>query len=527
MNEKFLTYKNKTIEYWQQRTKQQKLAFIGILSFLIILMVLAILFSTRSTYTPLYSNLTVQETGQIKETLDARGISSQVSDDGTTIKVPEELVDTLKVELAAEGIPQSGSIDYSFVEDRMGFGMTDSEFSVMERAAMQTELANLIRGIDGVNQANVMITLPEESTWVSDQPGEASASIVLHTAGGYQPDQQQVRSLYHLVSKSVPSLPVDNIVIMNQMFEHFYYEDHQTDSTLSAFDQQRSIQREIEQDIQRELQQMLGTMMGQDKVLVSVTTDIDFTQENREESLVEPVDEENMEGIAVSVERITETYEGNGAPDGGIVGADEEDIPAFPAEAGAGEGEYERIEDRINNEVNRIHREIVESPYKVRDIGVQVMVEPPDPEDPATLPADRINDIQEILGTIVRTSIDQEYTADLTEADIEDKIFVSSHPFIGKVEMEPEQGAGIPVWLYIAGGVLIAVIILLIILLLRSRRQVIEEEELMETTISSEYEDLPEPEETEEEAKRKQLERMAKERPEEFSKLLRTWLSDD
>ena len=36
--------------------------------------------------------------------------------------------------------------------------------------------------------------------------------------------------------------------------------------------------------------------MGHDKVVVSVTADIDFTQENREENLVTPVDEENMAG---------------------------------------------------------------------------------------------------------------------------------------------------------------------------------------------------------------------------------------
>lgn len=52
--------------------------------------------------------------------------------------------------------------------------------------------------------------------------------------------------------------------------------------------------------------------MGQEKVAVSVTTDIDFTEEKRKEDLVEPVDKENMQGIAVSAEKIAETYSGNG-----------------------------------------------------------------------------------------------------------------------------------------------------------------------------------------------------------------------
>ena len=62
----------------------------------------------------------------------------------------------------------------------------------------------------------------------------------------------------------------------------------------------------VERDLQRQVQNMLGTLMGQDKVMVSVTTDIDFKKENREENLVTPVDEENMEGIAISAQRITD-----------------------------------------------------------------------------------------------------------------------------------------------------------------------------------------------------------------------------
>ena len=39
--------------------------------------------------------------------------------------------------------------------------MTENEFNVLKLDAMQTELANLIKSIEGVNDAKVMITLPE------------------------------------------------------------------------------------------------------------------------------------------------------------------------------------------------------------------------------------------------------------------------------------------------------------------------------------------------------------------------------
>ncbi|SFE39074.1 flagellar basal-body MS-ring/collar protein FliF [Alteribacillus iranensis] len=529
MKEKLIQEKDKITAYWNQRTKKQKSLLLALLILLIVVLFLSAFFGFRTSYTPLYTDLPPEETGQIKESLDARGVSSQLSNDGTTISVPSSEVDALKVELAAEGIPKSGSIDYSFIEGQMGFGMTDNEFNVMERAAMQTELEKLIENIEGVDKANVMITLPEESTWVSEEQDSATASVVLDTGGRSNVEQSQVQALYHLVSKSVPNLSEDNIVIMNERFEYFDQEkQNNSGSTMNAYQEQRNIQEDIEKDIQSQIQQMLGTMMGPDKVVVAVTTDLDFTQENREEQLVEPVDEENMEGIEISAERITESYEGGAPQDGGVPGAGEEDIANYPGAAAGSEGDYERTENRINNEVNRIHKEIVESPYKIRDMGIQVMVEPPNPEDPNSLNPQTIGDIEQILSTVVSTSIDETYMDEVTDAEVLDKIFVSAQQFNGKVDMESEPTSSIPLWMYIAAGVLAASVLLLLFLLLRKRKTDKEEDLFLgETETEQEVPELPEEEQTEHAIRRKQLENLAKDNPEEFSKLLRTWLSED
>jgi flagellar M-ring protein FliF len=523
MNEKLLFYKEKITTYWSERTNLQKGIIVGSFLLLFILLILVSMLGSRTNMVPLYTNLTFHETGEIKAQLDARAIPSEVTNSGTAINVPEALVDILKVELAAEGIPKSGSIDYTTFKDRMGFGMTDNEFTIMERAAIQTELANLIRTIDGVQHAQVMITLPEPSVWVSSEAETASASVTLNIRPGYQLEQPQIRALYHLISKSVPKLPVENIVIMNQIGEYLELRsENVVDSTLSIFEQQRSIQREIERDLQRQVQQMLGTLVGRDNVLVSVSTDIDFTKENRAEDIVAPVDVENMSGLAISIERITETFSGEDFQDGGIPGTGETDIPGYPGGAGAGAGDYERMEERINNDVNRIRRDIVMSPYQVRDIGIQVMI------DPTETDADLnqlVNDVQQILSTIVKTSISKEVIDQLTIDEINDKVFVSTQEFKGKVVLDdPKQG--IPSWYYIVGG-LILFIILLIFLLLRKGKKV---ELIEESTVQALGFDIPDPNDerdSEEKARRRQLEKMAKEKPEEFSKLVRTWLSED
>ncbi len=536
MNEQFNQYKNKLNDFWNGRSKMQKVAIIGGVLFLVLIIIISGLLATNKSFVPLYSNLSPQETGQIKATLDSRGIQSEIADNGSTIRVPEALVDTLKVELAAEGIPNTGTIDYSFFGQNAGFGMTDNEFSILKLEAMQTEIANLIKGIDGINDAKVMINIPESSIFVSDVQDDASASIVLNTRPGYRFDQQQVNALYHLVSKSLPNLPTDNIVITNQNFEYFEMENSQKSSTLGNISSQLELKREIERDIQKQVQQMLGTMIGQDKVVVSVTADLDFTQENREENLVVPVDEENMEGLEISVERITETYTGNGNTAGGVAGVGGEgDVANYPAAATDGNGDYEKIEERINRDVNRIRKEIIESPYKIRDLGIQVMVEPPDPANPQSLPAQSVEDITRILTTIVRTSVNKDATTmELTDEALRDKVVVSVQQFNGRAQFADGglNNTGIPFWVYIVGGVLVLIVILLLMIILRKKRKEEEfeyiEEELQPTKPF--FADLPElgkENETESSARRKQLEKMAKEKPEDFAKLLKSWLAED
>ncbi len=266
----------------------------------------------------------------------------------------------------------------------------------------------------------------------------------------------------------------------------------------------------------------------------SVTADIDFTQENREENLVAPVDEEEMEGLAISAHKITETYTGNGDQAGGIAPTgDAEDAGGTEYLEGAGgNGDYEKTEETINNEINRIRKEIVESPYKIRDLGIQVMVEPPDPQDVNTFPEERREDIEDLLATIVRTSIDKNAGTDLSDDEIANKVNISVQPFNGKVEMEENSGSKIPWWVYVVGGILLVVIAVLLVFLLRRRKkdeEVYEDDELLEDSTVEQVEipDIQEESLSEVSMRRKQLEKLAKEKPDEFAKLLRTWLAED
>jgi flagellar M-ring protein FliF len=529
MNERLTKIKSDSTSFWQSRTKNQKGALIGAVVVIIALAGILTYFSTRTTMVQLFPELSNAEVGRITEVLSSEGVTYEVTNGGTTILVPEDKVDDLKVSLAAQGYPDSGEVDATFFTSNAGFGMTDNEFNVIKKAATETDLANLLRKFEGVKDAKAMISLPDEGVFLKDAKGEAKAAIVLNTAPGHKFTDDQIKGIYNLIAMSIPNLSKENIEIMNQYGEYYDLVAAENGGDgINTVEGQMEVKKTVERDLQRQVQQMLGTLIGQDKVVVNVSADIDFKKENREENLVTPVDEENMSGIEISAQRITETYSGSAAADGSPEAENVTDNFIDYKEGTTGDGDYERVEETINNDVNRIRREIQESPYKIRNLGIQVMMDSPNGAEGID---DSIRtDVEQILSTIVRTSIDQDAAGELTDEEIANRIVVSVQPFQGNTSSAIDSQSIIPWWVWVIGGILLVAIILLVVYVLRDRKrkQIEEEQEIIEKQQQLiEIEDISEEKETEATVRRKQLEKMAKEKPEDFAKLLRSWIAED
>lgn len=516
MKEKLQQYKDQLLETWNRFSRKQKGVILGTFVGVILLLAAVVYWGSRPDFVPLYTNLSQAEAGEIAAAIESRGIPVEISADGKTISVPRKEASRLKVDLASEGIPKSGNITYSIFSENMGWGTTDRQLDVVERDAMQNELKYLIEQIEGIEQADVMITLPKESVWLADTEQTATASVVIHTK--HNLDQSQINGLYHLISKSVPQLPVENIFLMNQYMQPLEMSAEETAvNNLAIHQQQREIKRSIEQDIQRELQRMLGSMFGMDKVVVSVFAHVDFTQETREEQLVEPVTDD--EGIEISIERIQEIYEGQGQPPGGIAGTGETEVAGYQGLVAGEDAEYERIEERINREVNRIHRQIVTSPYQVTDLSINVGL------DESIAVPEVETAVQDLLGAIIQTSLGQT-AAEWDEDQVNERITVFTQSFPAQ---EPVgESSGLQWLIYALAAALIVVIVILLIILLRRRKEKDELDDLAPALEQPEKDLLSalalEDDQT---SKRKQIEQLARERPKEFVALLKSWMVED
>ncbi|MCR8979277.1 MULTISPECIES: flagellar basal-body MS-ring/collar protein FliF [Brevibacillus] len=524
MNERLLLYRDKVKTMWDKLTKKQKLLIGASALFLLIALSLYLYIASRPVYVNLYDRLSEQEVGAIKQELEAKNIPYRLTGNGTGIEVPQTMAQDVIVDLAAQGIPKDAGISSEIFSNNM-FGMTDRQFEVMKKDALQQEIRKILEKVKGVRTAQVILTMPEETTFVTDNTDKATASVMVEVDPSTQLNDAQIKSLYHIVSRSVKNLPVENITITDQYSNTLELAGKEEGSSMTAFEQQERIRNKVEREIQKNLFNMLSTIMGRDKVVVHTMVQMDFSKENRVENLVSPV--VNDEGIIISSQKLSKAYTGQGTPPiGGVAGTGDNQVGSYQSATAQGSNsEYEELSDTVNREVNRITKNVTASPYQIVDISINVGVEPP---NGGTLDDATKENIQKVIGNVVRVAVSNK---NLPDDEVNKRISVFAKPFSGKLD-DNNNGFFTPTMMYGVGAVALLALGALAFVLIRRRKQQeqeeVEFEEEFPFTPSLDIPDLSSLEDDTDEAMvRKQLEKLARSNPDEFVVLLRTWLAED
>ncbi|PZE22456.1 flagellar basal-body MS-ring/collar protein FliF [Paenibacillus xerothermodurans] len=530
MNENIGQYWNKFTQHWKQLSRAQKITAIGTLVLVMLTIGIVSYNFSKTEYALAYTNLQPSDAAAIKSYLDGAKIPYQLSEDGKSIGVPRSEVANVKLAVESQGLNKTGNVGYGAFDQNSTFGTTDKEFNVRYVNAVQGELQQLINSNNAVNSSKVLINLPEETVFLpkgTDKP-QASASVVLDLKPGYTLDQAKIDTMYNLVSHSVQDLPIENITISDQNGELLEYSQGKTKNTSANLVAEHfQINNQFKNDVQKNVQQMLGAILGRDKVIVQVFSTMNFDQTNTKQQLVTAPNEVDQRGLEISVQELQKNYNSDGgAGAAGVPGTGQTDVPGYPGANNAGTAESEELQRTVNYEVNRITNDIVAAPYVVKDLTINVGIEPPDPVDPNSLTPETVAAVQQILTNVVRAAL-ADSDQPLTDEDLAQKISVFPHTFARTVE--EEAGNSNTMLLYGGlGGLALALLGVGGYMLMRRRkaRQEAEEFDAAEPA-KVEFPTIDMDSVTNDNQVRKQLETLAKKKPEEFVNLLRTWLADE
>src|SRR4051794_27889263 len=177
------------------------LTLVGFFAFLILRV-------TAPQMTPLFTELSIEDSTAIVKDLERQGVPFELRNDGATIMVPKDKVPRLRMKLAESGLPKGGGIGYEIFDKSDALGATSFVQNINHLRALEGELSRTIRAIDRVQAARVHLVLPERPLF-SREKAEASASIVVKVRG--ELEQQQVRAIRHLVASAVNGLKPQRI----------------------------------------------------------------------------------------------------------------------------------------------------------------------------------------------------------------------------------------------------------------------------------------------------------------------------
>lgn len=524
MNEKWAQVREKLKGFWNQYSKTQKWVLASTAAFLLLAVILLTSWLTRTEYEVAFQNLDSSDAASIIQYLDGQGISYKLSADGSSISVPSASASRARVDVGSQGLVQNGSMGFKELsQSSSAIGSTDQEFQVKLRNALNGEVQQLLQSKQGVQKAKVLINLPQESVFVSEADKEkASASVVLTFKPGFRPKQEEIDSYFNLVKTAVPNLGMDGITIASTTAGDLEPSAKLGGAAASSGYVQTQLEntRDFENELKKKIQQFLTPIVGMENMVVNVVSTLNFDKKTTEANTVLPLPNNDNKGFVLSEEHNAQSSTGTNGAAGGVAGTGQTEISNYPGASSSTSNSSEETHDIINYEPSRVKDLIESAPYKVKDVSISVGV------DAAMMTPERTTQIQQMLEATVRTVLaDSDKT--FTDAELTQRVSVLSQTF----NANAVQSSGLTIsgtgW---AGIGLLALALLAGsgFLIYRRRKAAREAAALAAAEVPRvELPTIDIDNVTSESQVRKQLENLAKRKPEEFVNLLRTWLVDE
>ncbi len=166
----------------------------------------------KAEYKTLYSGLSSEDAQSLSRRLAEKNIVYELSSDGNSILVPADQLDKARLDMAAQGMPQTGRMGFELF-DKPNWAGSDFSEKVNYQRALEGELERTIQTLGEIEAARVHLVLPQESLF-TEQETEAKASVVIKLRGGRLGDDAQ-EAITHLVASAVENLKPENVTLIN------------------------------------------------------------------------------------------------------------------------------------------------------------------------------------------------------------------------------------------------------------------------------------------------------------------------
>lgn len=330
---------------WSKWTPIQKGILAAVVVAAIVIIVLLTSWSAKPSLVPLIdtpvTDATVRE--RIILRLNEENVKATVSQSGVISVKDEQTARRMRAILLREDlIPQN--TDPWAIFDVERWTRTDFERNIDVRRAVIEEVRKHIKALDDVDDASVVVNLPEDKLFKADQ-NPVTASVILYPKPGsdISTNRKKIEGIQKVLKYAVEGLTDDNITIAdnsgNILNDFAGLKDF---DRLSIIEKQQKIIAKLEAQYEIKILNILQKTYGTDRVRdLSIKIDMDMSEKTAEtieylpfqlraDNPETPYDESEVRAsVTRSSETATTTYQGTGFNPEGPAGVEGQTAPSY------------------------------------------------------------------------------------------------------------------------------------------------------------------------------------------------------
>lgn len=407
----------------------------------------------------LYSNLDPADGGSIVTQLESLKVPYEVSSNGSSIKVPSEMVGKLRMSMAEAGLPRGGSIGYEIFDQKDGFTTTSFVQNINHLRALEGELARTISTLAPIQSARVHLVLPKREMF-SQTEQKATGSVFVKMKSASSLGRDQVSAIRQLIAAAVPGLQSENISIIDDR-GNLLAKAMDSSSVESQANSRDELRSSYEKAQVSKIEELLSRTLGYGKVRAQVSAEMDFDKVTTSSEIYDPESQ-----VVRSTQNVSE--EGQSSEGGATQSASAaSNLPGAAATgSSSSSNRNNRSEETVNYEINKTIRSQTRESGSIRKQSVAVLVdglyEPGAEGKPPTYKPRSKEELDQIKA-LVRSAVN----IDTARGDT---LEVANMPFVSASEGETTGTGGImsmltPDLMRMAESLILAIVGLLAILL--------------------------------------------------------------
>ena len=302
----------------------------------------------------LYAGLDSHAAGQVIAALDQAATPYEVR--GDAIYVPAVVRDSLRMQLAAQGLPSTGGQGYELLDGLSGFGTTSQMFDAAYWRAKEGELARTVLAMPNVRMARVHIAAQNSNAFLRSSKLSASITVTMSTGSV---TREQAEALRHLLASAVGQMTPADVTVIDSVAGI-------VSPAGEASGQQDPLGKA--EALKHNLERLLEARVGPGRAVVEVSLEFVRDREAITERVFDPqgrvtISSENESRSENSTQPAGDITVASNLPDGDA------------ASTGQGTSQSTSSRERVNFDVSQTQREIVKEPGSIKRMTIAVLVD--------------------------------------------------------------------------------------------------------------------------------------------------------